>query len=253
MIQVDNLSYGIRDAQILNDISLTIPTGGITALIGPNGAGKSSLLHCMSGLQDLSSGRVRIDGQDPFAMAERDRALLVALLQQNPDTVPRLSVEDLVSFGRWPHHRGRPGTTDRRAVLDALEAFDLTAFSRRGLGALSGGQRQRANVAMTWAQGTPWLFLDEPLNALDPRYARDLMERLHRLSRPDVSPRSVVVVLHDINTAARWADHVVALKDGQRFDSGPTREVLTKTKLVDLYETPFEIMETKHRFAVIPA
>ncbi|MCT4610632.1 MAG: ABC transporter ATP-binding protein [Pelagimonas sp.] len=253
MITVQSLSYQIQGTQILKDISLSIAPGGITALIGPNGAGKSTLLHCLSGLQMIAGGQVRINNQDPLSMPDRDRARLVALLQQNPETVPRLSVRELVAFGRWPHHLGRPGKADHQAVDQALEVFDLTALADRSLDALSGGQRQRANVAMTWAQGTPWLFLDEPLNALDPRYARDLMERLHHLSRPSGDARSVVVVLHDINTAARWADHVVALKDGQLFDNGPAREVLSEEKLLALYETQFDVIETKGRFAVIPA
>lgn len=253
MIDVHSLGYAIRGTQILTEISLTIPQGGITALIGPNGAGKSTLLHCLTGLQDFDAGRVLIDGHNPLEMDSQDRAKLVALLQQNPDTVPRLTVRDLVSFGRWPHHRGRPGPKDLEAIDDALDAFDLGDLADRTLDALSGGQRQRANVAMTWAQGTPWLFLDEPLNALDPKYARDLMERLHYLSRPGGTPRTVVVVLHDINTAARWADHVVALKDGHLFDTGPAANVLTEKNLLALFETPFDVMSIKDRVAVVPA
>ena len=253
MIEVDKLSYNIQGAPVLKDVSLSIPQSGITALIGPNGAGKSTLLHCLSGLQSIAEGSVRISGHDPFAMTDNDRARLVALLQQNPDTVPRLSVRDLVAFGRWPHHQGRPGAEDHRAVDDALDVFDLTDLAERSLGALSGGQRQRANVAMTWAQGTPWLFLDEPLNALDPRYASDLMARLHRLSRTGVHMRSVVVVLHDINSAARWADHVVALRDGSLFCHGSVEGVLTEETLLALYETPFEVIKTKKKLVVVPA
>jgi iron complex transport system ATP-binding protein len=253
MINVQSLCYDIRGAQILRDLTVTLPSGGITALIGPNGAGKSTLLHCIAGLQKPARGAVQIDGADPFALSDRDRARRVALLQQSPETIPRLSVADLVRFGRWPHHQGRPRPQDHEAVQNALEAFDLTELADRSLGALSGGQRQRANVAMAWAQGTPWLLLDEPLNALDPRYARDLMARLHHLSRPDQGGRSVVVVIHDINTAARWADHIVALKDGTLFQAGPTGQVLQADSLLALYDTPFDVVEVNERRAVIPA
>lgn len=253
MIDVQALTYQVQGKVILHGVSTQIPAGGITALIGPNGAGKSSLLHAVTGLQPIQGGRVQIDGEDPFALQDRARALRVALLQQNPDVVPRLSIRDLVGFGRWPHHQGRPTSTDTAAINEALAAFDLTELADRSLDAVSGGQRQRAMVAMTFAQGTPWMCLDEPLNALDPRYASDLMARLHQLSRPGEANRSVVVVLHDINTAARWADHVVALKDGKIFATGTPREVLTEAKLADLYETEFMVIEQAGKRAVVPA
>ncbi|GGO51183.1 iron complex transport system ATP-binding protein [Roseovarius pacificus] len=251
MIEVSNLSYSAGQAQILRDISLTIPQGGITAIIGPNGAGKSSLLHCIAGLLTPSGGQVRIDGLDPFDAPHRDRARAVALLQQTPRIATRLRVRELVAFGRWPHHGGRPGPEDARLTEEALATFDLTPLADRSLETLSGGQRQRALVAMTWAQSAPWLLLDEPLNALDPKYARDLMERLHDLTRPAPEQRSVVVVIHDINAAAGWADRVIALKDGEIGASGPCNDIMTPATLHAVFGMAFDVIDHKQRPVVI--
>lgn len=249
MIQLSSLTHRIGRAEILRDIDLTLPGGGITALIGPNGAGKSSLLHCMAGLTAPASGRVRIGALDPVSAGGTERARVVALLQQSPTVVSRLRVRELVAFGRWPHHRGRPSPQDDTLVTAALKAFALTDLAERQLETLSGGQRQRAFIAMTWAQDTPWLLLDEPLNALDPRHARDLMARLHGLSRDD--GRSVVIVLHDINAAAGWADRVVAMKDGRVIAHRDTASVMTPTMLEQVFDTRFDVLSHRGRPVVV--
>lgn len=249
MIEANGISLSIGDAQILSDVSFAIEPGVITGLIGPNGAGKSTLLHCLAGLNPPTSGAVRIDGQDPFAARDEDRARMVAVLQQSPSVVSRLRVEELVAFGRWPHHRGRPGPADARHVTDALEAFDLADLSARPLETLSGGQRQRAFVAMTYAQDTPWILLDEPLNALDPRHARNLMARLDRLAKD--RGRSIIIVVHDINAAARWADRIVAMKDGRVLAHGPAAEVLTPATLLATFDTPFDAVAHGGRILVV--
>ena len=251
MITVYNLSHEAGGACILSDVSVEIPSGGITALIGPNGAGKSTLLHCLAGLIRPAAGAVYIDDAPVLVLADRDRARAVALLQQSQTIVNRLTVRELVGFGRWPHHQGRPGPEDARLTQAALETFELGSMADRALETLSGGQRQRAQVAMVWAQSTPWLLLDEPLNALDPKYARDLMHRLHELTRPGPEARSVVVVLHDINAAATWADRVVAMKDGRIHASGERAEILTPDVLGKLYETPFDVLDHEGRPVVV--
>ncbi|MEQ8899370.1 MAG: ATP-binding cassette domain-containing protein [Roseovarius sp.] len=251
MITVSHLSYDAGSTRILSDVSVEIASGGITALIGPNGAGKSTLLHCLAGLNRPAAGEVHVDGAPVLSLPDRDRARAVALLQQSQTIVNRLSVRELVGFGRWPHHQGRPGPEDARLTQEALETFDLDPMADRALDTLSGGQRQRAQVAMVWAQSTPWLLLDEPLNALDPKYARDLMHRLHELTRPGPAARSVVVVLHDINAAAAWADRVIAMKDGRLHASGDSAEILTSDVLGDLYETRFDVLDHEGRPVVV--
>ncbi|EPX75488.1 ABC transporter ATP-binding protein [Salipiger mucosus] len=249
MIEITDLGYRAGDTEILRDVSLRLEPGGITALIGPNGAGKSTLLHCIAGLLPGPSGRVTIDGLDPMTAPARDRARRVALLQQSPTVVSRLRVQELVSFGRWPHHQGRPGPEDREQVARALADFALEELADRPLDTLSGGQRQRAFIAMTHAQDTPWVLLDEPLNALDPRHARDLMARLHHLSRD--GSRSIVIVLHDINAAAGWADRIVAMKDGRVEAHDSASALLTPGTLGAVFDTPFEVLEHGGRPVVV--
>lgn len=249
MIEVTGLSLRLGGATILRDVSVTLERGGMTALIGPNGAGKSSLLHCLSGLLTPDAGQVRLDGLDPVRARPAERARQVALLQQSPSVVTRLSVRDLVSFGRWPHHQGRPGPRDLARVDEALHSFSLSDLADRPLDTLSGGQRQRAFIAMTYAQDTPWMLLDEPLNTLDPRHARDLMARLHRLVRED--GRSIVVVLHDINAAAGWADRIVAMKEGRVVAHDATDALLTPDTLRDVFETEFDVFPHHGRAVVV--
>jgi iron complex transport system ATP-binding protein len=158
---------------------------------------------------------------------------------QQLSVASRVRVRDLVGFGRWPHSKGRPGAADRAAVEAALELFDLQALQQRFLDELSGGQRQRAFIAMAYAQDTRWLLLDEPLNNLDLHHARNLMQQLRRLA--DQAGKSIVIVLHDLNYALSWADHVVALQDGAVAFAGPVAEAATEARLSALYQTPVVI------------
>jgi iron complex transport system ATP-binding protein len=252
MIEIDDVSLRMRDTGILHGISAQVPRDGITALIGPNGAGKSSLLHLCAGLAAPSAGRIVMDGDDVHRMTHRDRARRIAVLTQAQALTSRLTVKDLVSFGRWPHHQGRPRDEDRLVVEEALSLFDLDELAPRQVETLSGGQKARAFTAMAWAQSTPRLFLDEPLAALDPRFARDLMEQLHTMSRPGPEARGVLIVVHDLNAAALWADHVLALKDGRVFAAGPAAEVMTPPRLSALFDTGFGVVETKRGRLVYP-
>ncbi|MDB6183083.1 ATP-binding cassette domain-containing protein [Paracoccus fistulariae] len=252
MIRIDSLDLK-RDGQpILQQVTAQIPAGGLTAVIGPNGAGKSTLLHCLAGLLAPDAGQVQVAGADITGMKPQERAHRVALLTQSPAIVPRLSVRDLVAFGRWPHHQGRPRARDHDLVDEALALFDLSALQDRKLDSLSGGQRQRAFVAMAYAQSTPWMLLDEPLAALDPRYARDIMERLHALSRPGPDARGVVIVLHDLGMAARYADWIVGLKDGRLIHSAPRHEAMTTANLSDLFDTGLSVQMLNEHPVVVP-
>jgi iron complex transport system ATP-binding protein len=252
MIQVDNLTITKTGTDILKDISLKFGQGGITALIGPNGAGKSTLLSAIAGLAKPAQGQVTVEGCNMIDARPPERASHVALLAQNEQVTARLSVRELVSFGRWTHHHGRPKEDDHRKIDAALAAFDLIALADRRLDSLSGGQRQRAFVAMSWAQDTPWLLLDEPLSALDPRQVRDIMDRLHALTRPGQAQRSVVIVLHDLGIAARYADRIVALKDDRLVVSGPRILTMTGPMLSDLFGTDLTIEKVAGHDVVVP-
>lgn len=249
MIEIDGVSYGYGDTPVLRDVSLALPKGGVTALIGPNGAGKSTLLSLMARLLPLQSGRIAFDGLDVARTPSRDLALKLAVLRQETVLGTRLTVRDLVGFGRYPHSRGRPGPADLAAVEAALGQFALDGLADRFLDELSGGQRQRAFVAMTFAQATDYLLLDEPLNNLDITFARALMRRLRELA--DAHGRTVVVVLHDINYAAAWADRIVALKDGALVASGTPEEVFRPEVLGAVYGVPIGITRHEGRLAAL--
>ncbi|TNC66607.1 ABC transporter ATP-binding protein [Rubellimicrobium roseum] len=249
MIEIDGVSHAIGGQPILSDVTLRLPKGGVTALIGPNGAGKSTLLSLMARLQRLERGAIRFDGLD-VARTPTDRlALKLAILRQETPIGTRLTLRDLVGFGRFPHHRGRPGPGDQEKVEEALALFDLQDLAHRFLDEVSGGQRQRALVAMTFAQDTDYLLLDEPLNNLDMAHARHLMRTLREVA--DSHGRTIVAVLHEVNYAAAHADRIVALKRGRLAFEGPPGEVLTDERLGALYGTPVTVREVDgHRVAL---
>ncbi|MBP2316325.1 ABC transporter ATP-binding protein [Azospirillum soli] len=233
MIEIEGVSLSHRGTPILHEVSLALPKGELTALIGPNGAGKSSLLSVVARLQPLQSGSVAVDGLPVDRTPSRELARMLTIMRQDTGFAGRLTVRELVGFGRFPHSRGRLTDEDRERIDEALALFDLTALAGRDLGTLSGGQRQRAFVAMAFCQGTDYLLLDEPLNNLDMMYARQMMRLLRKVV--DRRGRTVVIVLHDINYAAAYADRIVAMKDGRIVAHGPPNDVLTVGRLEQLY------------------
>jgi len=239
MIDVQGVSHRIGGAQILQDVSLRLERGGVVALAGPNGAGKSTLLSLMARLQVLQSGRITVDDLAVGACDDRALARKLAILPQQANASSRLTVRDLVGFGRYPHHRGRPGAADRERVEEALGLFDLAEFAGRQLETLSGGQRQRAFVAMAYVQDTDFLLLDEPLNNLDLAASRSLMARLRELA--DSKGRTIVIVLHDINYATAYADRIVVLKAGQVVADGVPGAVVTEGMLQAVFETEAKV------------
>lgn len=236
MITVSGLGYSISGTVILQDINVTLPAHGITALIGPNGAGKSTLLHLISRQINPDRGKITVDGEDLATTPAATRALKMAVVAQQLGVASRISIRDLVGFGRWPHSRSRPTAEDHAKVDDALSHFDLLDLSDRFLDEVSGGQRQRAFIAMAYAQETDWLLLDEPLSNLDLHHARSLMARLRDMA--DRCGKSIVIVLHDLNYAISWADHVVALSHGRLAFEGPVSAAATTENLSRLYQTP---------------
>lgn len=234
MIRIENVSLKIGAALILDDISLSIPRGGITALIGPNGAGKSSLLSLISRLQPLQQGTITIDSLPVNRTASQDLAKIIAILRQDLGATARLRVRELVGFGRFPHGRGKLTETDRAIVDRALQQFGLADLADRFLETLSGGQRQRAFVAMAFAQDTDYLLLDEPLNNLDMYYARELMRSLRTVA--DEHGKTVVIVLHDINQAASHADRIVAMKGGRIAADGSPAAIMAPDMLAAIFD-----------------
>jgi iron complex transport system ATP-binding protein len=217
----------------------------VTALIGPNGAGKSTLFGVIGRLIAPDAGRVTVDGMDVASTSSRDLATTLAVLRQDNHVAARLTVHDLVEFGRFPHSRGRLTVADREHIERALAYLELDPYRNRFLDELSGGQRQRAFIAMVLAQDTRYVLLDEPLNNLDLRHMTEIMRLVRRMA--DELGKRVVTVLHDINFAATWADRIVALREGRVVADAPAREVMRPDVLAAVYDTQVDVREIDGR------
>lgn len=249
MMHCADLTFSIGGKAILNGINAEIPEGGLTALVGPNGAGKSTLMALMGRLSTPDSGRITLNGQDIATLHRAEFARQVSTLRQSTRITPRLSVHDLVCFGRYPHTPGALTPADHAIVDACLEDLALTDLAGRHLDTLSGGQLQRALIAMVLAQDTRIILLDEPLNNLDLTFARRVMTLLTKLGQ---SGRTVVTVLHDLTIAARFADHVIAMKSGQVMMQDTPQQVFSATHLKDLYDTEVEVHLINGKPVVLP-
>jgi iron complex transport system ATP-binding protein len=241
MIHVSGVSKRYGTQTVVDDVSCYIKDGGITSIIGPNGAGKSTLLSMMSRLLDMDAGSVTIDGLDVSDTPGRELARKMAILRQDNQLTVRLTVRDLVGFGRFPHHGGRPRLEDKAYIDQALEYLDLAALADKFVDELSGGQRQRAFIAMVLAQDTDYLLLDEPLNNLDMKHAVEMMRLLRRLT--DELGKTVVLVIHDINFASCYSDNIVAMRDGRLVHQGAPAQIMQPEVLRDVYEIDIRIEE----------
>ena len=253
MIKLNNISHHIGKQQILHDITLSLPTAQVIALIGPNGAGKSTLFSVMARLQPLQAGQVSFavdnEERDIVSCQARTLAKTVAMLGQDNHVQGRLRVHELLMFGRYPYHQGQPTADDQQKVQEILERFELEPLAERFLSTLSGGQRQRVLIAMIVCQDTPYLLLDEPLNNLDMYHAGRLMRELRQLSHNQ--QKTVVIVLHDINQAAQFADTVVTMKAGEVTAVGCPAEVITKETMKDLYNVDVTVLSHQGRPVIV--
>lgn len=243
MIEVQDLTKRYGDTAVVDNVSITIRKGGITSLIGPNGAGKSTLLSMMSRLMMPDEGSVLIDGMDVFSTPSDVLAKRLSILRQQNHFEARLTIEDLVTFGRYPYCKGRPTMEDKEHVERALEYMELTPLRYRFLNELSGGQRQRAFVAMVLCQDTDYVLLDEPLNSLDMRHSISMMQQLRRIVTD--FGKTVVIVLHDINFASWYSDEIVAMRDGRVIYHAGPEVVISPKALLDLYDVDVHV-ETVH-------
>ena len=227
------LGYGVRT--VVQDLNLSVAAGRITTLVGANGCGKSTLLRALSRLLAPSGGSVLLDGGDLHRLPAREVARKLAILPQGPTAPEGLTVEQLVWFGRHPHQGllAARGDRDRERVAWALAQTGMTAFASRPLDALSGGQRQRAWIAMSLAQDTPVLLLDEPTTYLDLSHQLEVLHLVQRLNREE--GKTVVMVLHDLNQAVRYSDELVAVAGGQVYAQGDPAALMTPDLLRDVF------------------
>ncbi|MEE1930507.1 ABC transporter ATP-binding protein [Streptomyces sp. TRM 70351] len=231
----ERLTLGYGERTVVHELDLSVPDGSVTAIIGPNGCGKSTLLRAFGRLMKPRGGRVLLDGSPLHTLPTRTVAGLVGLLPQNPAAPEGLSVADLVARGRHPHQSWyrRWSAHDEAVVEQALRATGTWELAERTLDELSGGQRQRAWIAMALAQDTELLLLDEPTNHLDLAHQIEVLDLVRELHQE--TGRTVVLVLHDLSLAARYADRLVAMKDGRVAASGAPAEVLTEELLADVF------------------
>lgn len=242
LINVDNLSLSYDSATIIvHSLSLRIPRGSITALVGPNGCGKSTLLRGLSRLLRPVTGTVHLEGHNIHRMKAKDLAQQLGILPQSPVAPEGLTVHELVAQGRYPHQNWfqQWRQEDERIVQEALEITNLTMFVDRPVDTLSGGQRQRAWIAMALAQQTEVLLLDEPTTYLDLAYQMDVLDLLDDLN---AEGRTIVMVLHDLNQAARYADLMVALRGGQIVAQGAPVDVMTPENILQVFGLRAEIV-----------
>lgn len=239
MIAVKNLTKSYNNTAVVDDVSFELPTEQIIAFIGGNGAGKSTILSMISRLIGKDEGIVSIDGKSLEDWDTGDLSKNLSILSQSNYFNIRLTVEELVSFGRFPHSRGKLTEQDREKIQDALAFTELENLSHRYLDELSGGQRQMAFIAMLIAQDTKYILLDEPLNNLDMRRSVQVMRLLRRLV--DEKGKTVIVVIHDINFVSCHADYVVAIKDGEIAKAGPAGDVIDSAVLQNIYDMDIDI------------
>lgn len=225
----------------IGPVTLDIPRGGITALVGPNGAGKSTLLTMVGRLLGLDSGTIEVAGYNVSTTDSKDLARIVSILRQENHFITRLTIRQLVGFGRFPHSGGRLTKEDEKHISRSIDFLGLTDLENRYLDQLSGGQRQRAYVAMVLTQDTEYVLLDEPLNNLDMRRSVDMMQHL-RAAAAEFN-KTIVIVLHDINFAGHYADYICAVKEGQVVEFGTPGEVMRTEVLSRIFDTPVEVVD----------
>ncbi len=238
---VEKLTKKYDGKAVVDSVSFEIPKGKVISLIGPNGAGKSTVMGIISRLIAQDAGLVNFEGKDISRWKSKELAKRLAILTQTNNIQMKLTVRELVAFGRFPYSGGRLTEEDEELVDKAIEYMELEEFEDRFIDELSGGQRQRAYIAMVIAQDTEYVLLDEPTNNLDIYHATNMMKIVRRLC--DELGKTVVLVLHEINYAAFYSDYICAFMDGKIAKFGTVKEVMTKENLSEIYKVDFEIQE----------
>lgn len=239
MIIASGIKKYYGETAVVDDVSLELPSRGITSIIGPNGAGKSTMLSIVSRLLGMDAGSVTVDGLDVSTTPSDVLARRLSILRQDNHMTARLTVADLVAFGRYPYSKGRLTVEDKTHIDQSIAYLNLDDLRDRFLDELSGGQRQRAFVAMVLCQNTDYVLLDEPLNNLDMKHAMGMMKLMQRACQE--LGKTVVLVLHDINFASWYSDYIIAMKNGQVIRHGSRDEIITPEALKDIYDMDINV------------
>jgi ferric hydroxamate transport system ATP-binding protein len=243
MIESKELQFSIGDRSLLTNFSMTFEPGKIYALVGHNGSGKSTLLKLLAQQQKPTAGNILLNSKRITSWSQKKFAQQVAYLPQQTPSTDSLSGKDLVSFGRYPWHGllGRLNQDDERYINEAMTLTDTQSYKNRLVDTLSGGERQRLWLAMLLAQRTQYLLLDEPLSALDIAHQIDMLDLIRKLSKK--LHLGVIIVIHDINMAARFCDHIVALHSGKMIASGSVESIFNQDQLQKIYGIKMHISD----------
>ncbi|WP_027964977.1 ABC transporter ATP-binding protein [Halalkalibacillus halophilus] len=235
-LHTSNLSFRYEHDLIIDELDVTIPAHQITTIIGPNGCGKSTLLKSMSRILQPQQGKILLNGQDIEKQHTKELAKQMAILPQSNNHTGGLTVGELVSYGRFPYQKGfgRLSSRDYEVINWAMEMTGVHEFKYRSVDALSGGQRQRVWIAMALAQETELIFLDEPTTYLDLAHQLEVLELLKELNIQE--HRTIVMVLHDLNQAARFADYIIAMRDGKIVESGTSHQIISNEVLREVFQ-----------------
>ncbi|WP_312699141.1 ABC transporter ATP-binding protein [Sedimentibacter sp.] len=242
-IATENLAVAYDETLIVDDLDMQIPKGKITSIIGPNGCGKSTVLKAVGRILKPKGGMVYLNGDDIRRLSTKEIAQKMAILPQSPQAPAGLTVGELVAYGRFPHQKGfgKLKPEDKEIVRWALEVTKLTEHEIKAVDNLSGGQRQRVWIAMALAQQTDLILLDEPTTYLDMAYQLEVLELLYRLNREQGC--TIVMVLHDLNLAARFSDYMIAIRCGDIISHGTPEEVITHKVLKETFQIDAVIMK----------
>ncbi len=241
-LYTEQLNIGYSERLIVNNLNLSIPEGKITALVGANGSGKSTILKAMARMMKPQGGTVFLDGKSIHSQPTKEVAKQLAILPQNPVAPDGLTVSELVGYGRFPHQKGfgNFSAEDKKMIEWAIDVTGMIDFHDRPVDQLSGGQRQRAWIAMALAQGTNMLFLDEPTTYLDMAHQLEVLKLLQKLNAEQ--NRTIVMVVHDLNHATRFAQHMVAIRSGTIISEGSPEEVMTQDVLRQVFGIEADII-----------
>lgn len=240
-MKIKNLTKKYDEKVVVDNVDFEIPKGKVISLIGPNGAGKSTVMGMISRLIERDSGSIHFEKKDITKWKSKELAKRLAILTQTNAIQMKLTVRELVAFGRFPYSGSHVTKEDEQIIDKAISYMELKEFEHRFIDELSGGQRQRAYIAMVIAQDTEYVLLDEPTNNLDIYHATNLMKMVRKLC--DELGKTVILVLHEINYAAFYSDYICAFKDGKIAKFGTVKEVMTKEVLSEIYRVDFEILE----------
>lgn len=238
---IKGISKAYRKHKVLENVSFEIQEGKVTSLIGPNGAGKSTVMNLISRLIERDQGEILLDGKDITKWKSKELSKHLAILTQTNNLNMKLTIRELVAFGRFPYSNGHNTAEDEAKIDEAIRYMELENIQYQFIDELSGGQRQRALIAMVIAQDTRYVLLDEPTNNLDIYHATNMMKIARKLC--DELGKTVIMVLHDINYAAFYSDYICVFKDGAIAEYGPVKEVITEEKLSSIYQVDFEVQE----------